>query len=125
MTQRRRKTVGVLSREYGRRVRQARDALGLEAKELAYRASLTPGGVARVEAGETSSAVNMLFRLAWVLDIPPACLLTGEGFEEGLRQALARGDVARRSRWVNAAGEFIANALSMDAPGNNDGTVSF
>src|SRR4051794_30610610 len=62
-------------RQFGQRLREVRRSVGLTQRELAEKAHLSEGYVARLEAGDTSPGLDLLFRLAVALSVPLAELL--------------------------------------------------
>ncbi len=65
-------------RQFAERLREVRRSVGLTQRELAERAHLSEGYVARLEAGDTSPGLDLLSRLAAALNVtltdilPPA-----------------------------------------------------
>lgn len=64
-------------REFGRRVRARRMALGLSQEELAERAGLHRTYISSLEQGRRNVAVHNVVRLAEALDLDPADLVAG------------------------------------------------
>lgn len=62
--------------EVGERVAEAREAAGLSQGELAERLGVDRTAVVRMEAGDRRITALELFRLAQVLDVPPAHLVS-------------------------------------------------
>jgi transcriptional regulator with XRE-family HTH domain len=61
----------------GANVRRCREEAGLQQKELAERAELSPTYLSRVERGEINISVVNLAKLARALEVEPASLLEG------------------------------------------------
>jgi transcriptional regulator with XRE-family HTH domain len=62
-------------RQFAERLRETRSSVGLTQRELADKAHLSEGKVARLEAADTSPGLDLLFRLAVALEVPLADLL--------------------------------------------------
>jgi transcriptional regulator with XRE-family HTH domain len=67
---------------FGRRVRRLRDALTLTQPELARRASVSRGYLARVELGMQSPTLEVIERLARALHVKPGQLFEDEPIDE-------------------------------------------
>lgn len=52
--------------------------MGLTAKELAQRASVTPGYISQIEHDQIKPSMNVMMRIAEVLNVPMAALLMAE-----------------------------------------------
>lgn len=65
-------------RQFAERLRTARRTVGLTQKELAEKAHLSEGYVARLEAGDTSPGLDLMSRLAAALTVPLTDLLPPE-----------------------------------------------
>jgi transcriptional regulator with XRE-family HTH domain len=64
---------------FGRRVREARIALGLSQEEIAGLADMHVTNYGRVERGEANSELHTIVRIATALDRDPGELLAGLG----------------------------------------------
>ena len=76
-------------RQFAERLRELRRSVGLTQRELAEAAHLSEGYVARLEAGDTSPGLDLMFRLAVALNVPLTDLLPAAAPPaplEGLRQ---------------------------------------
>jgi transcriptional regulator with XRE-family HTH domain len=62
---------------FGKRVRDARLALGLSQEDIAHLADMHVTNYGRVERGEANSELHTIVRLATALDTDPARLLEG------------------------------------------------
>lgn len=62
----------------GERIREIRMEMGLTAKELAQRASVTPGYISQIEHDQIKPSMNVMMRIAEVLNVPMAALLMAE-----------------------------------------------
>jgi transcriptional regulator with XRE-family HTH domain len=63
--------------ELGRRVRGLRESLGLSQEALAEHTSLHWSYIGQVERGQTNLTLHSILRIAAVLDVDPAVLVTG------------------------------------------------
>lgn len=63
--------------EFGRRVRQRRNEMGLSQEGLAERTSLHWSYIGQVERGQTNPTLHNVLRIADVLEIDAAVLVTG------------------------------------------------
>ena len=54
----------------GERIREIRMEMGLTAKELAQRASVTPGYISQIEHDQIKPSMNVMMRIAEVLNVP-------------------------------------------------------
>jgi len=61
--------------DYGKALRIARAASGLQQQELARRAGLTPSYVSLVEMGKRNPSVGAIKKLSQALQIPPHLLM--------------------------------------------------
>lgn len=64
-------------KEFGRRVRAARDRADWSQEELAGRAGLTPVQISRVERGVREVRLTTILKLVAALDVQPDELLAG------------------------------------------------
>ena len=71
--------------EVGRRIKDRRLAQGLNQKQLALSAKLTPAGLLRVEAGDTNPSIDTLRRIAAALRISVRELIQGRLPDHGIR----------------------------------------
>ncbi len=62
----------VLAKVFGQVLKQRREALNLSQEELAFEAGLHRTYISLLERGVKSPTLNVLFRLAEALDIPPS-----------------------------------------------------
>jgi transcriptional regulator with XRE-family HTH domain len=62
---------------FGRRIREARVALGVSQEDIANLADMHVTNYGRVERGEANSELHTIIRLATALDVDPAELVTG------------------------------------------------
>ena len=62
----------------GERIREIRMEMGLTAKALAQRASVTPGYISQIEHDQIKPSMNVMKRIAEVLNVPMAALLMAE-----------------------------------------------
>lgn len=62
---------------FGRRVREARIALGLSQEDIAGLADMHVTNYGRVERGEANSELHTIVRLATALNVDPAELMKG------------------------------------------------
>jgi transcriptional regulator with XRE-family HTH domain len=60
--------------DYGKALRIARAAAGLQQQELAQKAGLTPGYISLVEMGRRNPSPSAIRKLSRALDIPPHLL---------------------------------------------------
>lgn len=56
-------------KQFGERLREVRRSLGITQRELAEKAHLSEGYVARLEAGDTSPGLDLMSRLAAALNV--------------------------------------------------------
>lgn len=68
--------------ELGRRIKLARDAMGLKQKELAAKVHVEPTTISRWERGVHAPDMTKLYRLAAVFNKPISELVAGLGMEE-------------------------------------------
>ena len=61
----------------GERVRQQRRLLGISQEELAFRADIDRTYISQIERGVGNPSLQVLLRLAWVLQIKFAKLVEG------------------------------------------------
>ncbi|VXD25537.1 helix-turn-helix domain-containing protein [Planktothrix paucivesiculata] len=61
-----------LAKVFGKVLKQRREALNLSQEELAFEAGLHRTYISLLERGVKSPTLNVLFRLAEALDIPPS-----------------------------------------------------
>jgi transcriptional regulator with XRE-family HTH domain len=76
-------------KQLGRRLREARERVGLSAAECARRASTSAHSLWRYEDGRVAPGPSMLVRLANVLDTTVEWLVTGHGRPPAVRRASA------------------------------------
>jgi transcriptional regulator with XRE-family HTH domain len=62
-------------RQFAERLREIRRSVGITQRELAEKAHLSEGYVARLEAGDTSPGLDLMSRLAGALSVSLADLL--------------------------------------------------
>src|SRR6478736_3767533 len=62
---------------FGRRVREARIALGMSQEDIANLADMHVSNYGRVERGEANSELHTIVRLATALNVDPGTLLAG------------------------------------------------
>ncbi|MDR6971448.1 helix-turn-helix transcriptional regulator [Leifsonia shinshuensis] len=62
---------------FGRRVREARIALGMSQEDIAGLADMHVTNYGRVERGEANSELHTIVRLATALNVDPAELMSG------------------------------------------------
>src|SRR6478735_5132369 len=62
---------------FGRRVREARIALGMSQEDIANLADMHVTNYGRVERGEANSELHTIVRIATALDTDPGTLLAG------------------------------------------------
>lgn len=72
--------------EFGKRLRKAREQKGLTQLELAKRANLGESTISFYELGRREPNYDTLLRLAEILEVGPAYLLTGEANDNGHSQ---------------------------------------
>jgi transcriptional regulator with XRE-family HTH domain len=82
------KTYPQVQIQFGRRLKELREALHLTRDELAELADLSPQNVAKIEAGERFVTADSLERLAAALSVKPFELFVFEG--EGHRKSAGR-----------------------------------
>lgn len=88
----------------GNRIRQAREALGISARQLGTRAAVHHGHIARLENGETKNpSLEMLHKIANALSMNLNELLGSEGAE--LNSALPEPRVYFRRKFGVSADE--------------------
>ncbi|MDN4616185.1 helix-turn-helix transcriptional regulator [Leifsonia sp. F6_8S_P_1B] len=83
---------------FGRRVREARIALGMSQEQIAGLADMHVTNYGRVERGEANSELHTIVRLATALDTDPAELMAG---------LYGEGMLPERSRAYSVA-DFLA-----------------
>ena len=62
---------------FGRRVREARIALGMSQEDIAHLADMHVTNYGRVERGEANSELHTIVRIATALNVDPAELMAG------------------------------------------------
>jgi transcriptional regulator with XRE-family HTH domain len=67
--------------EVGRRVRQARERVGLTQEDLAARVSLSRTSVTNIEKGRQKLLLHTLYGLAAALQVSPVALLPGSAVD--------------------------------------------
>jgi transcriptional regulator with XRE-family HTH domain len=92
-------------KQFAARVRQERLRLSLSQYELAKRAEVSAGYLARLERGETGPGLDVITRLALALGIDPRDML-GAPVEPDDALELARGQVAKSVRAVMEHGDL-------------------
>jgi transcriptional regulator with XRE-family HTH domain len=60
--------------QFGRRVREHREAAGIEQQELARRVGMSGGYLSGIEHGERNPTLDVVFALAHALRVPVAAL---------------------------------------------------
>lgn len=78
--------------------------MGLTAKELAQRASVTPGYISQIEHDQIKPSMNVMMRIAEVLNVPMAALLMAGAGTRGDRghaaQCPHKDQICRREHRV-------------------------
>lgn len=86
------------------RLRAAREARGETLAEVAERLGMTAGGYGKIERGDRSIEVDMLFAVAEVLGESPAYLLTGVHHDPARATDDLRRRVDRIEAWISSFG---------------------
>lgn len=99
----------------GRRLAEARQALGLNQKQLGEKAGVSPSLVSQIERGRVSASLNTLRKLAGVLGVPLAHFFD-ERQEERLRIVRARDHArltfdGRSERWTILASGLVRGKI--------------
>lgn len=89
----------------GMRIRQARDARGLSARQLATRISVRPSTLEKWERGSSEPRANKLLILAGILGVPLLWLLNGN--------ASASADYDVRVSQTSAMARKLERAIAM------------
>lgn len=84
-------SVPEVDRQFGRRVKAAREAAGLTQTELGVRMKISPQGVQKWESGASSPRFSRLYGLASVLGVPVSRLLP----DDPMSPASPDGDTGR------------------------------
>lgn len=100
--------------QIGEEVRRLRTALGLSVRTLAARAEFSPSFISQVEHGQVSPSIASLERIAAVLGVTIAGLLTATPEETG---AIVRASDRRRlaSSWSKAQIEDLGGSGKLEA----------
>lgn len=76
--------------EFGRRLRQRRQAKKLTQLDLAYQAGATVSAISKYENGQVLPSINTLLDLAYVLEIDPGRLISKLGPDTPPTERLGR-----------------------------------
>ena len=91
----------------GERIREIRMEMGLTAKELAQRASVTPGYISQIEHDQIKPSMNVMMRIAEVLNVPMAALLMAEQAPEEIVVTPCSARTKIKFADVNTEYEFL------------------
>src|SRR5262249_32397955 len=100
-------TVRAMDREVGARIRRMREAVGLQAQDLAARVDLDPTAISKIENGRRAIKATELARIAEALKVSPLALLEDDPLLSNLPLA------ARRAGSSIARGEAYQRLLSL------------
>lgn len=107
--------------QFGRRLRAARDSVGLTQDELATRVGLTRGSIANIERGTQAVSLARFVGLAGALGVEPGTLLPqADEALEPLRRAIR--DAGYPAEYV-AWGERAVSRTDDDDPQDEGETV--
>jgi len=92
-------------REFGRRIRDAREAAGLSQEQLAQHVTMSRASIANIERGAQRVALHQWLQFADALAVEPMKLVPGIGRSEGsLERALRSERVpAAMANWIEQA----------------------
>ena len=97
----------------GRNIRQARTKAGLTQEQTAERLKISQLHFGRLERGERPASLEQLARIAQVLGVPTASLLTGCTLEEVFATPADEGAEACASAFAHLAGSCSPKARKL------------
>ncbi|RJR18345.1 MAG: helix-turn-helix domain-containing protein [Nitrospiraceae bacterium] len=93
-----------LSREIGSRIKEARARLGMNQKELADKADVTPSFISQIENNQISPSLSSFLQIADALNIDPTELLQQDAGQKALPWHITRESI--RQRLYEREGEY-------------------
>lgn len=101
------KTKSVAAIEIGRRIREARQKLGISREYLSELSELETTSIGRIERGESSPAVQSIVRIAFALGADPGNFISGitpDAYAPPSHQLKVRDLIRQRREQLNNRG---------------------
>lgn len=92
------------SREIGSRIKEARVRLGINQKELADKADVTPSFISQIESNQISPSLSSFLQIADALNIDPTELLQRDAGQKDLPWHITRESI--KQRLIEREGEY-------------------